>query len=59
MVDELHCCRVVVFNAGRIQQLATPDQLYEAPSNAFVAQFIGKNNRLLGRARWSRGSVAT
>ena len=43
--------RVAVFNAGRIQQLATPDQLYEAPSNAFVAQFIGENNQLLGRVR--------
>jgi hypothetical protein len=55
MVDELHCCRVVVFNAGRIQQLATPDQLYEAPSNAAVAQFIGENNRLLGRVRSVEG----
>ena len=41
--------RVAVFNEGRIQQLAPPDQLYENPSNAFVAQFIGENNRLLGR----------
>ena len=41
--------RVAVFNEGRIQQLAPPDQLYERPSNAFVAQFIGENNRLLGK----------
>jgi putative spermidine/putrescine transport system ATP-binding protein len=40
-----------VFNEGRIQQLAAPAQLYESPSNAFVAQFIGENNRLLGRIR--------
>ncbi len=41
--------RVAVFNEGRIQQLAEPAQLYEHPDNAFVAQFIGENNRLLGK----------
>jgi putative spermidine/putrescine transport system ATP-binding protein len=40
--------RVAVFNDGRIQQLAPPDQLYEAPQNSFVAQFIGENNTLEG-----------
>ena len=40
--------RVAVFNDGRIQQLATPDQLYEEPENSFVAQFIGENNTLDG-----------
>jgi len=40
--------RIAVFNDGIIQQLATPDDLYERPENAFVAQFIGENNRLLG-----------
>jgi putative spermidine/putrescine transport system ATP-binding protein len=43
--------RVAVFDAGRIQQLAPPDRLYEAPANAFVARFIGESNRLLGRVR--------
>jgi putative spermidine/putrescine transport system ATP-binding protein len=38
--------RVAVFNDGRIQQLAPPDELYERPDNAFVAQFIGENNKL-------------
>ena len=37
--------RVAVFNDGKIQQLATPADLYERPENAFVAQFIGENNR--------------
>ena len=41
--------RVAVFNDGRIQQLAPPAELYEAPANSFVAQFIGENNRLLGK----------
>jgi putative spermidine/putrescine transport system ATP-binding protein len=40
--------RVAVFDDGRIQQLAPPDELYEAPSNSFVAQFIGENNTLMG-----------
>ena len=38
--------RVAVFNDGLIQQLATPADLYERPENAFVAQFIGENNRV-------------
>ncbi len=40
--------RVAVFNDGRIQQLAPPDELYEEPQNSFVAQFIGENNTLDG-----------
>ncbi|SLN58260.1 Spermidine/putrescine import ATP-binding protein PotA [Roseivivax jejudonensis] len=40
--------RVAVFDDGRIQQLAPPDELYEAPQNSFVAQFIGENNTLEG-----------
>ncbi|MCI2393990.1 ABC transporter ATP-binding protein [Aliiroseovarius sediminis] len=39
---------VAVFDDGRIQQLAPPDQLYEKPENSFVAQFIGENNTLEG-----------
>ena len=41
--------RVAVFNDGRIQQLAPPDELYERPKNSFVAQFIGENNKLPGK----------
>jgi putative spermidine/putrescine transport system ATP-binding protein len=40
--------RIAVFNDGRIQQLASPSDLYERPDNSFVAQFIGENNRLEG-----------
>ncbi|KAA5607356.1 ABC transporter ATP-binding protein [Roseospira marina] len=40
--------RIAVFDDGIIQQLDEPSTLYEEPSNAFVAQFIGENNRLLG-----------
>jgi putative spermidine/putrescine transport system ATP-binding protein len=41
--------RVAVFSAGRIQQLTDPRTLYEQPANAFVARFVGENNRLAGR----------
>ncbi|MAN55859.1 MAG: ABC transporter ATP-binding protein [Paracoccus sp. (in: a-proteobacteria)] len=40
--------RIAVFNDGRIQQLATPSELYERPENSFVAGFIGENNALPG-----------
>jgi putative spermidine/putrescine transport system ATP-binding protein len=41
--------RIAVFDDGVIRQLSTPDILYEQPENAFVAQFIGENNRLAGK----------
>jgi putative spermidine/putrescine transport system ATP-binding protein len=41
--------RIAVFADGRIQQLATPFELYERPANAFVAGFIGESNRLDGQ----------
>lgn len=40
--------RIAVFNDGVVQQLASPETLYEEPENAFVAYFIGENNRLAG-----------
>ncbi len=50
--------RVAVFDDGRIQQLAPPDQLYEAPENSFVAQFIGENNTLEGVVKEINGETA-
>jgi len=40
--------RIAVFHEGRIQQIADPRTIYEHPDTAFVAQFIGENNRLEG-----------
>jgi putative spermidine/putrescine transport system ATP-binding protein len=40
--------RVAVFNDGLIQQIDTPDVLYEQPRDSFVANFIGENNNLHG-----------
>ena len=33
--------RIVVMNGGRIQQIGTPDEIYNSPNNVFVAGFIG------------------
>jgi len=49
--------RVAVFNEGIVQQLSTPDELYEAPQNSFVAQFIGENNKLTGKVEAMNGTV--
>ena len=47
--------RIAVFDEGVIQQLSTPDILYEKPENSFVAQFIGENNRMTGTVREING----
>ncbi len=41
---------VAVMNAGRVEQLAPPRELYRTPASAFVADFIGGANVLRGRA---------
>lgn len=51
--------RIAVFEDGRIQQLSSPDDLYERPENAFVAQFIGENNTLMGTVDAVKGKIAT
>jgi len=38
--------RIVVMNAGRIEQVGTPREVYEAPATPFVADFVGKINVL-------------
>src|SRR5437899_2832648 len=41
--------RVAVMNAGRIEQVGTPEDIYERPATLFVASFIGRTNALEGR----------
>jgi len=36
--------RIAVFNAGRIEQLGTPAEIYESPASEFVASFVGTSN---------------
>ncbi|MDE5446110.1 ATP-binding cassette domain-containing protein [Bradyrhizobium sp. CSA207] len=40
--------RIVVMNAGQVEQLGTPGEIYEAPATSFVAQFIGWCSLLRG-----------
>ena len=51
--------RIAVFDQGRIQQLATPEELYESPANAFVARFVGENNSLDGVVVGRRDATVT
>jgi len=41
---------IAVMNHGRIEQLGTPQEIYDTPRSAFVARFIGGSNVLAGRA---------
>ena len=42
--------RIVVMNHGAIEQVGTPMQVYSEPASVFVADFIGKGNRLVAVA---------
>jgi len=50
--------RIAVFNEGVVQQYASPDDLYERPANAFVANFIGENNLIPALAPEIDGKMA-
>ena len=39
--------RVVVMSEGKIEQIGTPDEIYDRPSSPFVFSFIGEANKLL------------
>lgn len=41
--------RLIIMNAGRMEQEGSPSQIYRAPQSAFVADFIGRCNKLAGR----------
>jgi len=43
--------RVVVMNAGQVEQIAAPQTIYCHPSNAFVARFVGLSNLLPGQVQ--------
>jgi iron(III) transport system ATP-binding protein len=42
---------IAVMNAGKIDQLGTPEDIYDRPQSEFVARFIGASNIIKGRAR--------
>jgi putative spermidine/putrescine transport system ATP-binding protein len=41
--------RIVLLNAGRIEQMGTPDELYFRPRSLFAAEFLGDSNILAGK----------
>mgnify|MGYP001194668138 CR=1 FL=1 len=49
--------RIAVFNEGKIQQISSPDVLYEKPNSSFVAQFIGENNQINGKVKSINGET--
>src|SRR5690349_13762258 len=51
--------RIAVFHRGRVQPLDRPECIYEQPSHACVARFIGENNRLLGQLEGVDGDRCT
>jgi len=51
--------QVAVMNAGKFEQVGTPQALYYEPQTPFVAGFVGANNRIAGRATEGSGCVVT
>ena len=49
---------VAVMNAGRFEQIGTPQELYHDPATAFVAGFVGDSNRWSGRVASTDGGKA-
>ncbi|MCI3182278.1 sulfate ABC transporter ATP-binding protein [Caulobacter sp. CCUG 60055] len=52
--------RVAILNAGRIEQVGTPDEVHDRPASPFVCGFVGEANRFEGRvegARFASGPV--
>jgi putrescine transport system ATP-binding protein len=50
--------RVAVMKDGRLEQVDTPDRIYEFPANAYVADFIGEINLIEGRLAAVEGETA-
>ncbi len=49
--------RIAVMNQGRIEQIGTPAEIYEAPRTSFVAAFIGDTNFFEGEVDGRRGRL--
>lgn len=50
--------RVVVMNEGQIEQIGTPDEVYERPVNPFVYEFLGHVNLFHGRVHQGRVTIS-
>ncbi len=51
--------QIVVMNAGMVEQIGSPEQVYAEPATAFVADFLGKANMLSGTVSAADERVAT
>jgi sulfate transport system ATP-binding protein len=49
--------RVIVLHRGRIEQIGTPEEIYDRPATEFVASFVGASNVLLGEVRGGRATL--
>ena len=49
--------RIALFNAGRVEQLGTPDELYRRPATQFAAEFLGESNLFTGRMHQTSADV--
>jgi putative spermidine/putrescine transport system ATP-binding protein len=49
--------RIAVMNGGRLEQFATPEDLYDNPATPFVAQFVGTTNLMRGTLRNGAGRL--
>ncbi len=51
--------RLAILRQGTVQQVGSPEEIYEAPQNLFVANFIGVSNELAGRVSEAEGHRST
>ena len=51
--------RIIVMNEGNIEQIGTPEEIYEKPATSFVAKFVGFDNRLQGTVQEHEGEILT
>jgi iron(III) transport system ATP-binding protein len=50
--------QIAVVNAGRIQQLGTPAEVYTQPTSRFIANFVGTSNEFAGTVTSTHGTAA-
>jgi iron(III) transport system ATP-binding protein len=51
--------RVIVMNGGRIEQIGSPEDIYNRPRSRFVADFVGSANLIEGKVRGASGANGT
>ena len=51
--------RVAVMSAGVLQQIATPQELYDNPATPFTARFVGETNEMTGLVRGTENGLAS